>query len=155
MPKYLDAAVEALVAYETVARPLDALSKRSKRVRDEVVPSVVGSLRRGNKVDGPCYARLEIKTSQLARGMRDGIDLFCEKHPKYGKILNECIQEKRDQRRTSLIFGGDFDEIPDEVYHEVLMDIGIPENHVRSTLQTVNRMTADLDNQQSETKVLV
>ncbi len=155
MPKYLDAVIEALVAYETVARPLDALAKRSKRVRDEVVPCVVGSLRRGNQTDGPCYAHLEIKTSQLSRGMRDGIDLFCEKHPKYGKILNDCIQEKRDQRRTSLVFGGEFSEIPDEVYHEVLEDIGIPENHVRSTLQTVRRMTDDLANQRTETKILV
>ena len=155
MTNYLTTAVEALVAYETVARPLDALSKRSKRVRDEIVPSVVGSLRRGNETDGPCYARLESKSSQLARGMRDGIDAFKKAHPKYGKALEGFIQEKRGQRKTSLVFGGSLNEIPDEVYHDVLMDIGIPENHVRSVLQSVYRMTDDLDNQRNETKVLV
>ena len=87
--------------------------------------------------------------------MRDGIDAFKKAHPKYGKALEGFIQEKRGQRKTSLVFGGNLNEIPDEVYHDVLMDIGIPENHVRSVLQSVYRMTDDLDNQRNETKVLV
>ncbi len=154
--KYVNAAVEALVAYETIARPLDALAKRSKRVRDVIVPSVTHALRRGQHVDGPCYARLETKSSQLARGMREGIDAFKEAHPRYAGELENFIQEKRNQRRTRLVFGGDFDEIPDEVYHDVLMDVGIAESHVRSTLQTINRMIADLGRENGEeTKVLV
>lgn len=154
MSNYLTSAVEALLAYETIARPFDAVSKRAKRVSTELVDDTVRCLRRRNTVEEPYEAHLRHETTQAARGMRDGIEAFKKAYPKQGAVLEGFIEAKREEKKTTLVIKA-YEALPDQVLLDVLTDVGIDGSHVRSTLQTIRRLTDDLERSDSELRILV
>lgn len=91
-----------LIATDRIDKPISSMSGKLKRAKPKLAKAI--DLKRSFEGDR-AYARIEDGDRMVTRGMRDGIKVFAEAHPKYGEILNEIIEEERAKRETHLYFG--------------------------------------------------
>lgn len=94
-----------LIATDRLYIPMSSLGKKLERSRKSLakgIAEVVGT----EGFDGErFYARVEEEDREKARGMREAVDLFKQKHPAYGRELEDMIREKRNVREKHLEFG--------------------------------------------------
>jgi len=87
-------------------------------------------------------AKIEQGDKQKARGMKEGIEKFGKKYPKYGRILLGFIEEKRTEREIHLKY--DLNEsynLSDSEYVSVMRDLGLTEKeaaHLYPELMSVS-----------------
>jgi hypothetical protein len=94
----------ALVAADRLHMPVSSMVSRIGTRRKNFLADL--DLGKSGNYDGErVYARTESEDLEKARGTRDGIDEFAKRYPKYGKILNGLIEEKRTEKETHLYFG--------------------------------------------------
>ena len=91
-----------LIATDRIDKPISSMSGKLKRAK----PKLARAIELEGSFEGDrTYARVENEDRTVARGMRNGIKVFAEAHPKYGEILDEMIKEERAKRETHLYFG--------------------------------------------------
>lgn len=101
----LERQILELVAMDRIEIPISSLSGKLKRQKPKLAGDIDLSDYKGKYSGERCYARVESEDLQKARGMKDGIEEFSKRHPKYGAELQALIEEKRDERETHLYFG--------------------------------------------------
>jgi hypothetical protein len=93
-----------LIAADRLHKPVSSmdgkLSRRKKKVLEDIDVGQSGKF-----VGERCFARVETENLEVARGVKEGIKAFTERHPKYGAELKALIEEKREERETHLYFG--------------------------------------------------
>ena len=129
----LERKIIELVAADRLYIPISSIDGKLKRMKPKLAEQIYlpneAKPFRGERV----YARIKTENEQKARGMREGIGLFCEKYPQYGKILNGMIEEEREVRETHLYFGMNEDKrLTADDYLGVMANLGFPETSAKS-----------------------
>jgi len=99
----LERKIIEIIATDRIDRPISSMSGKLKRKKSKLAKGVELKKKRfkGERV----YARIEEDEVEKARGMKEGIELFCREYPTCGEILKGLIEEQRKLRETYLYFG--------------------------------------------------
>lgn len=98
----LERKVIELIATDRIDIPISSMSGKLKRAKPKLAKSIdIPKKYEGDRV----YARIESEDLMKARGMKEGIELFEQAFPRYGKILRGYIEEQRAISETHLYFG--------------------------------------------------
>ncbi len=104
MENALERQVIELIAADRLYIPVSSIDGKLKRMKPKIAKAVFlpgnSSSFKGERVS----ARIEDKDENKARGIKEGIELFSQQFPKYGKILQGMIEEQRVVRETHLYF---------------------------------------------------
>lgn len=103
--EHIERGLLKLIAQDRLEIPISSLSGKLKRAKPKTAKTIELTAKDGEFYGERVYARIEESEEMKARGMREGIEAYCEKFPQHGKILNGLIEEKRIQRETHLYFG--------------------------------------------------
>ncbi len=129
----LERQIIELVAMDRIEIPISSLSGKLKRQKPKLAGDIDLSEYEGKYLGERCYARIESEDLQKARGMKEGIDEFSKRHPRYGAELQSLIDEKRDERETHLYFGlNDGCRLSDSDYIGVMKSLGYTEAGAQS-----------------------
>tara|TARA_Y100000310_G_C20626074_1_gene785962 strand:+ start:903 stop:1373 length:471 start_codon:yes stop_codon:yes gene_type:complete len=141
-----------IIATDRIDRPISSMSGKLKRAKPKLAQDVeldVGETFRGDRV----YARVEENEIMKARGMREAIDVFGDKFPRYGKILNGLIEEKRAQREVNLYFGMyDGCRLTKEDYMGVMTGLGFTEITAEKLYPELMNISRNLARKRNETE---
>ena|SRR3989344_5649296 len=124
MTQDLERQLVNLIAVDRLYVPSSSFDGKLERRRGKMAKSIEleNNPFQGERV----YARIEDKDENKARGMRGGIEKFCEEYPKYGKILNGFIEEERVVSEKHLYFGiQEGKRLTNNDYMTVLTDMGL------------------------------
>ncbi|MEW6063209.1 MAG: hypothetical protein AB1571_02470 [Nanoarchaeota archaeon] len=117
--------VRNMVAFDIMEKPLSSLGDRVKRRKEKAAKEIADLLKEGEEKEERIFVRIEKLDEEKARTLKEGIDEFSNKYPKYGKILNDLIEEKRTRKNKYLIFGlNEGYRLGVEDYIRVMIDIG-------------------------------
>ena len=105
MVQPLERQIIELVATDRIDIPISSMSGKLKRRKPKLARDIDLSDYNGSFSGDRTYARIEEQDIEKARGMREGVEEFSKRFPKYGAILEGMIKEKRDKRETHLYFG--------------------------------------------------
>lgn len=127
MKNKITIATENLVAYRRINMPLASLYKKAERRMDPIANSIYKMLVKGYQMSEGARVIADIETKRKearARTIREAVDEFKEKHPKYGEVLEKLIQEKRKKKTTYLVYGRVGEEdLPQMAYISVLKEL--------------------------------
>jgi len=100
----LERQVIELVAADRIFITASSMDNKLKRIRPKLAQAIELP---GNQYSGQrVYARIESEpTTEKARSIREAVDTFSEKYPKYGQILNGMIEETRASKEVDMYFG--------------------------------------------------
>ena len=131
--KVLEDQIIGLIAMDRVEIPISSMSGKLKRQKPKLAKDIDLSDYKGKYQGERAYARIESEDLEVARGMKDGIDEFSKRHPKYGAELQEIIDEKRTERETHLYFGlNEGSRLSEADYIGVMRSLGYSEAGARS-----------------------
>ena len=94
-----------LIATDRVDKPISSMSGKLKRAKPKLARDIDLSIHGGSFEGDRVYARICEEDKMKARGMREGIKIFSDAYPRYGKILDGMIEEKRTSREKHFYFG--------------------------------------------------
>ncbi len=121
----IEVSVRSMVAYDILSKPLSNLGNKADRRRDKTANSIADLLREGDEFER-VFAYVERKDEDKARTLREAINEFSSEHPRYGKILDEKIAEKRRKSNKYLVYGvSDGFKLGAEDYRRVMKDLGM------------------------------
>ncbi len=131
----LEKQIIELIATDRIDIPISSMSGKFKRIKPKLGKAINLSEYENSFVGERVYARIEENNTEKARGMKEGIEKFCEKYPKKGKILNGYIEEQRKDREINLYFGVNQGcRLTDDDYMGVMGNLGYTEALARKTL---------------------
>ena len=144
-----------LIATDRIEIPISSMSGKLKRQKPKIANSIEFGKNTGYHGER-CYARIENDDEQKARGMRDGIDEFSKRYPKYGTILNGLIEETRTQRETHLYFGmNDGCRLSEGDYMGVMKDLGFTETMSRNLYPELMQVSRNLSRKRDEERSIL
>jgi hypothetical protein len=113
-----------LIATDRIEIPISSASGRLKRQKKPIALEAANEFNIRYTGDRT-YARVEETDKLKARTMTEGVEVFGQRHPKYGKILNDIIAEERTKKETHLYFGmQEGCRITADDYREVMTNLG-------------------------------
>ncbi|MEK6893973.1 MAG: hypothetical protein AABX10_00755 [Nanoarchaeota archaeon] len=139
-----------LIAMDRIEIPISSMSGKLKRQKPKLAGEI--DLQGKAKYQGErCYARIESEDLEVARGIREGVDEFAKRFPKYGTILNGLIEEKRTEKETHLYFGMKEDcRLSEGDYMGVMQSLGFTENAARSLYPELMSVSRNLSRKRDE-----
>jgi hypothetical protein len=145
----------ALVAADRMDIPVSSMSGKLKRMKPKLARAV--DLDRRKSYQGErVYARIESENLQKAKGMKEGVEQFCEKFPQYGKILQGMIEEERVVRETHLYFGtNEGRRLTADDYLTVMADLGFGEASARSLYHELIEISRNLSRKRGEERSIM
>ena len=121
----LERRVIALVAADRMDIPVSSMSGKLKRMKPKLAHTIILPDGRKSYEGERVHARVKDENLQKAKGMKEGVETFCERYPQYGKILQGMIEEKREVRESHLYFGmNEGRRLTAEDYMTVMADLG-------------------------------
>lgn len=145
MTEQLERKIIALVAADRLDVPISSMSGKLKRMKPKLAAEVDLSEYGGDFHGERAYARVREEEGAKARGMKDAIDLFCEKHPQYGTELRGLIAEQRITREPHLYFGVQAGcRLTSEDYMQVMTNLGFSETRAESMYQELMTVSRNL-----------
>lgn len=105
MEPNLERRIIEIIAADRIDRPISSMSGKLKRMKPKLAKAVDLSELDGDYNSERVYARIEDEDCMKARGLKEGIEKFEKKFPKYGRILKGFIEEQRVMREKHLYFG--------------------------------------------------
>lgn len=121
----LEISVRNMVAYDILSKPLTSLGQKADRRKDKVGKEISTLLKEGEEFER-VTAYVERREEERARTLREGIEAFKEEFPRYGKVLEEKIQEKRSRSNRYLVFGvSEGFKLSADDYRRVMKDLGM------------------------------
>jgi len=121
--------VRKLVAINNLKVPLSSLYQKAKKIENEFALGIQNYVLQKADFGNSIQAFVEDEEKQKARGMREGISEFEKQFPRYGRILNGLIEEKRTEREIYLKYGlNDGYTLADSEYVSVMRDIGLSDS---------------------------
>lgn len=151
----LETKVIQLIATDRIEIPISSMSGKLKRQKPELAKGI--DLGNAASYQGErCYARIESEDLQKARGMRDGINEFAQRFPKYGTILNGIIEEKRTARETHLYFGMNENcRLSEGDYMGVMKDLGFTDIMARNLYPELMQVSRNLSRKRGEERSIL
>lgn len=147
----LERQIIEIVAMDRIEIPISSMSGKLKRQKPKLARDIDLSDYKGKYLGERCYARIESEDIQVARGMREGIDEFAKRHPKYGAELQSIIDEKRTEKETHLYFGmNQCSRLSDSDYLGVMQSLGFTENMARNLYPELMAVSRDLSKKREE-----
>jgi|TARA_Y100000310_G_scaffold340828_1_gene437932 hypothetical protein len=151
MTEDLERQIIGLVASDRTYVPMSSFDGKLKRTREKTAKSL--ELASNTFTGERAYANIKKEDKSKARGMRDGIELFAKKFPKYGKILNGIIEEKRTVRETHLYFGmNDGKRLTQDDYLGVMQDLGLSYQRSEQLYPVVLEISRNMKKQRGNEK---
>jgi len=119
----LESRVRRLIAADISYRVLNSLGEKGIRRLNKRAEEIAVLL--DEEPQDRFFAKIEESSEQKARTMKEGIEAFKDKHPKYGEILENLIAETRQRRNKNLVYGLNQEyHLSEEDYVQVMMDLG-------------------------------
>jgi len=154
MVNELERQVIDLVATDRLYVPSSSFDGKLKRSRKKIAD--VLELPQNDYTGVRVYARVEEEDKQKARGMRDGVDEFANRFPKYGKILNGIIEEKRTVREKHLYFGmNEGKRVAGDDYLGVLTSMGLGTTTAQKYLDVALDISRNLTKKRDEERSIL
>ena len=126
-------AIIELIATDRIDIPISSMSGKLKRAKPKLAQAVDLAEYGGLFVGDRAYAKVEYENVEKARTMREGVEVFKDKYPQYGRILEGIIAEKRVERETHLYFGlNENSRLTANDYLGVMTSLGFTEAAARS-----------------------
>ena len=72
-----------LVAADRLHIPVSSMEGKLKRMKPKLAAAIDLDPHEGEYQGDRVYARVEAEDRLKARGMKEGVDRFCQEHPKY------------------------------------------------------------------------
>lgn len=114
-----------LIATDRIHRPISSMSGKLKRIQPKIAREVDLSSYGGRYSGERAYAEFVMEDKMKARGMKEGIEVFSSRYPRYGKILRGIIAEERLKRESHLYFGlKESKRLTADDYLAVMTDLG-------------------------------
>ena len=147
----LERSVIALVSADRMYIPISSLDGKLKRMKPKLARAIIlpdeKKSFRGERV----YARIKTESEQKARGIKEGIELFSEKYPQYGKILKGIIEEERVIRETHLYFGmNEGKRLTSDDYLGAMAELGFGEVSARNLYQELIEASRNISRKREE-----
>lgn len=121
-----------LVAYDILKSPLSSLYQKAGRRQKKSAQEAAELVGNGEIADR-VYVSIEEAEQEKSRTLRQGIDAFKKAHPRYGKVLEGMIAEKRIEKNQVLVYGiEDGFRLGSADYIRVMKDIGLSERAAHS-----------------------
>jgi hypothetical protein len=121
----LEKNVRDMIAYDILQAPLSSFYQKAKRRKNDLSEVIVAQIEDGETGER-IIARLETREQEKARTMKEGIEAFKNKHPRYGNLLEGLIAEKRLQKNRILVYGvQEKFKLGDADYVRVLQDLDL------------------------------
>jgi len=143
-----------LIAADRLFVPISSLDGKLKRMRPKLAQAVEipGDSYSGERV----YARVETDTTSKARGMKEGIEKFQNQYPAHGAILQDMIQETRQEKETNLYFGMNQDcRLNAEDYMQVMSSLGFNERQAIEFYPTLMDVSRRLSRTRTEERSIL
>ena len=100
----LERRVIELVAADRIFITTSSMDNKLKRMRPKLAQAI--DLPENEYSGQRVYAKIEQDDATgKARSMREAVDTFATRYPKYGQILNGLIEETRVAKESNLYFG--------------------------------------------------
>ncbi len=113
-----------LIALDILYRPFSSLGDKGRRRAEKKAKGISILLKEGEEKGERIFARVTKLDEERARTIKEGIEEFKKKHPEYGKLLQECIDDKRTSHNKYLIYGlNEGFKLGEEDYVRVMMDL--------------------------------
>tara|TARA_Y100000310_G_scaffold342910_1_gene448205 strand:- start:1838 stop:2299 length:462 start_codon:yes stop_codon:yes gene_type:complete len=139
-----------IIATDRIDIPISSMSGKLKRKKPKLAKALDFGKKKSFEGDRT-YARVKTEDKMKARGMREGINLFSEEFPRYGKILNGMIEEKRAKSETHLYFGMyEGCRLTSDDYMSVMTDLGFSEQRAESLYQELMKVSRNLTKKREE-----
>ncbi len=123
----LETNVRSMVAYDILSKPLTSLGHKADRRKDKLAGESASFLRSDRYDSERIVAYVEVRPEEeRARTLREGIEAFKSEHPRYGKILEDMIEETRTANNRYLVYGvADGFKLGAEDYRRVMRELGM------------------------------
>ena len=145
----LERQVIELVAADRLYIPVSSIDGKLKRMKPKLAKAI--ALPKDSFKGERVYARIESENEQKARGMKEGIELFCTKYPQYGKILTGMIEEEREVRETHLYFGmNDGRRLTADDYLGVMANLGFGPVSAKNLYHELIEVSRDIKRKRQE-----
>jgi hypothetical protein len=143
--------VRKLVAMNDLRIPFSSLYQKNKKFEKEYALGI--SAYAGQKADfgNSVTAYVSKDEKQKARGMEEGIAEFTKQYPRYGKILQGIVEEKRTENEVYLNYGlNEGYKLNDNEYVSVMRDIGLNDAEASVLFPTLMQVSERLKKKQKE-----
>jgi len=151
MTKKIEKQIIELIATDRISIPVKSMGGKLDRLKPKLGKKINLSNFDDDFVGNRVYARIEDNETMKARGMKQGIDKFSEKYPRYGKILTGCIEEERQVREINLYFGVNEDcRLTSEDYIGVMTNLGFTEQTSRKLYPELMDISRNLSRKRDE-----
>jgi hypothetical protein len=127
-----------------------------KRMKPKLAAAIDLDPHEGEYQGDRVYARVEAEDRLKARGMKEGVDRFCQEHPKYGEILTQMIEEERSEREVHLYFGTNAGtHLTADDYMSVMQNLGFNEATARSLYQELMDVSRKISKKRDEERSIL
>ena len=151
MTEQLERQLIELIALDRIDRPISSMSGKLKRRKPKLVQAVDISAYDVSFEGDRVWAMHSEQDRSKARGMREGVEKFSAKHPKYGKILNGYIEEERTVREKYLVFGmQDGARVTSKDYTAIMADLGFTPATAKSLYGELTSVSRDMAQKRNE-----
>ena len=157
MTEELERQVIELIATDRISIPVKSMAGKLDRARPKLADVVISSEDFDENFEGDrVYARVEYEDRMKARGMREGIEEFSGKFPRYGTILNGIIEEKRALREKHLYFGmREGCKITSDDYMHVMTDLGFTPSESERFYPRLMEISRKLSRERGEERSII
>lgn len=139
-----------LIATDRIDIPISSMSGKLKRAKPKLGESVAQDISKSYNGDR-VYARVKQENLDKARGMKDGIEKFCQNFPREGKILIGYIEEQRVVRETHLYFGVNSGcKLNADDYINVMTGLGFTEARARDLYPELMEVSRNMSRKRDE-----
>ena len=143
-----------LIASDRIEIPISSISGKLKRAKPKLAKEINYS---GKSFEGDrVYSRVETKNYMKARGLKDGISLFKDRHPKYGELLQEYIDEERRKSEKHLFFEMyESCRLTSDDYIGVITSLGFTENMAKKLYPELMEVSRNLSRKRQEERSIL
>lgn len=154
MVEELEREIIQVIATDRIDRPISSMSGKLKRSKPKLAKGIDLSEYDNDFKGERVYARIEEASGVMkARGMRDAIDLFARKYPRYGEILGGLIAEQREISETHLYFGvNEGRRLTAEDYMGVMTNLGFTDATSRALYPELMDISRNMARKRQETE---
>jgi len=153
----LESRVRRLVAADITYRVFKSLGDKGIRRLNKSAEEIVQLL----ESEEPGYrflSKIEESEEKKARTLRQGIDIFREKHTRSGVILERIIAETRAKKNRHLVYGlNEGYKLSEEDYVQIMIDLGFDRREASGLYPHITAISERLDkaNETAERKILL
>jgi hypothetical protein len=151
MTENLERQIISLIARDRLDIPISSMSGKLKRRKPKIAKAIDVALDEDSFEGNRVYARVEYEDKDKARTLKEGISAFSKKFPKYGKILDGLIAEKRAYKETHLYFGmNEGCRLTADDYVGVMTDLGFTEGQAVALYQPILDVSRKISRKRDE-----